>query len=159
MRKMRFRGVSEHKMFPNFLAMLQYTLLLVLMVFNLDFPITVTGATVQSGFKVIMFSHILIFVFSIVTLVSFYAKRNKRTAEKGILVLSALTGSVSFANILLRMVNGLFILMVVAQILSWTLFSVTFSVNVYKALGEALNPEPKRLDAFEHRASSFNKKP
>lgn len=159
MRKMRFRGVSEHKIFPHFLAMLQWTLLLVLMVFNLDFPVIATGATVQGGFKVIVFSHVLISIFSIIILVSFYVKRNKGTAEKCILVLSALTSVVSFTNILLRLVTGLFVLMTSVQILSWSLVSVTFSGSVYAILGDVLNPTTKGFDALERRVGSVNKKP
>jgi len=158
-RKMRFRRVSEHKMFPHFLTMLQWALLLVLMAFDLDFPITATGATVQGGFKIIVFSHVLISVFSIIILVSFSVKGNKGMTEKCILVLSALTSAVSLTNILLHLVNGLVILMIVAQIITWSLFSVTFSVSVYKVLVETLTPVPKRFDALEQKAGSVNKKP
>ena len=129
---MQLRKAVENKMFPHFLAVFQWALLVTGLVFNLNFSVAVTGAVADGGLKVIMLFHIWMLLLPVALCLIFFRMRREGIAERYIVSLSMLTVLFSIANISFHFANDLVLLMKVTEIVAWSLYNGMFSVSVYR---------------------------
>lgn len=137
---MQLRRVVKSKMFPHFLAMLQWTLLVISIVFNLHFSVAVTGAVANSGLKVIMLFHLWVLLFPVVLCLMFIRIRKEGIVERGIAGLSMITILFSVLNISLHFVDDFVLLMKATEVVAWSLYNGVFSMSVYKVSTGFLQP-------------------
>jgi len=138
---------------------LQWVLLIAVIIFDLNFPIIVTGASVQGAFKVIMLFHVLVPIFSVILLIVFYRSRNEGIVAKCALVLSGLTFFFSSVSIFLHLVNDFVLFVMIGEIVSWSLFNTTFSVSVYQITVDGLTLLRRRFVTARGRRFLSSEKP
>jgi len=137
---MQLRKVVENEAFPHFLVMFQWTLSVASLAFNLNFSVIVTGAVANGALKVIMFFHLWMLFFPIVSCLTFYRIRKKGITERCIVGLSLITVLFSIVNIFLHFVNDFALLMKATEVVAWSLYNSMFSVSIYKILEVFLLP-------------------
>lgn len=137
--------VLESKMFPHFLAMFQWTLLVMSIVFNKNFSVAVTGAVANDGLKVIMLFHLWMPFFAIVLCTMFYRIRKEGIAERCIISLSIIVFLFSIANISLHFVDDFVLLMKATELVAWSFYNAVFSISIYKILVVFLPFLPRRF--------------
>lgn len=155
---MKLRKAVENKMFPHFLSTFQWTLLVISLVFNMNFLVAVTGAVANGGLKVIMLFHLWMLSFPVVSCLIFYRIREEGMAERYIIGLSMITILFSIVNITLRFVNDLALLMKVTEVIAWSLYNSLFSVSVYKISIVFILPILRRFTKIEKKALRNDKK-
>jgi len=119
-------------MFPHFLTVALWVVLVASVAFNLNFAIAVTPATGNGGFKVITVLHLTLPLFSFLLCLFFYRMQNEGKAEKWIFRLALLTFLISSANIFLHFVEGLVFLMGAIEVVAWILYNSMFSFSIFK---------------------------
>jgi hypothetical protein len=135
---MQFSKAIKNKMLPHFIVLFQWTLLVLCIVFNLNFSVFMTAAVAQGGLKAIMFLHLLVPFLSIILFPIFYRIDKKGIEEKCIISLLLIIPMFSFANIYLHLVDDLVSLMKVTELAAWSLFNIVFSISLYKILAALL---------------------
>ena len=129
---MQLRKAVENKMFPHFLVIFQWTLLVISLAFNLNTSVAVTGAIANGGLKVIMLFHVWMLLFAAVLCLIFYRIRKEGIAERSIIGISMITILFSIVNISLHFVNDFVLLMKATEVVTWCLYNTMFSVSIYK---------------------------
>jgi len=142
---MRLSNAVADKMFPHFLATLQWTLLVVSLAFNLNFSVAVTGAMANDGLKVIMLFHFWMLFSSAVLCLSFYRMRKEGVVERFIASLSIIALAFSIGNIILHFVNGFAVLMKALEVIAWSLYNSIISASAYKISIRFLWPALRRF--------------
>ncbi len=151
---MQIRNVVGNNLFPHFLAMFQWILLVTILAFNLNFSVAVTGAVASGGLKVIMLFHLWMLFFPAVLFLPFYRIRNEGIAERCVIWLSIVTIFFSIVNISLYSVNDFVLLMKAIEVIMWSLYNGIFAVSVYKILIGFLSPilsESAKIEKETHR--------
>jgi len=149
---MQLRRAVQNKMFPHFLAMLQWILLVISLAFNLNFSALVTGAVANGGLKAIMPFHLWMFFFPAVLCPLFYGIRREGIAERCIIGLSGITIFFSIVNISLHFVNDFVLLMRATEVVAWSLYNSMFSMSIYRISIVFLLPVLKRYEKVEREA-------
>ena len=148
----------ESKMFPHFLVMFQWTLLVISIAFNMNFSVAVTGAVANDGLKVIMLFHLWMPFFTIVLCPMFYRIRKEGIAERCIIGLSIITLLFSIVNISLHFVDNLILFMKATEVVAWSLYNSMFSISMYKILVVFLLPPPGRFARIQKETLRNDKK-
>jgi len=146
---MQLRKAVGNEMFPHFLAIFQWTLLVVSLAFNLNFSVIVTGAVANGALKVVMFFHLWMLFFPVVSCLIFYRIRKKGITERCIVGLSLITVLFSTVNVFLHFVNDFALLMKATEVVAWSLYNSIFSVSIYKILEVFLLPVLMRFVKIE----------
>jgi len=149
---MQLRRAVENKMFPHFLATFQWTSLVIILAFNLNTSVAVTGAVASGGLKVIMLFHIWMLSFPVVSCLIFYRIRKEGIAERCIFAISMITILFSIVNISLHFVNDFVLLMKATEVIAWSLYNSMFSVSIYKISTVFLLPVLIRYKKIEKEA-------
>jgi len=155
---MQLRKAVENKMFPHFLVIFQWTLLVISLAFNLNTSVAVTGAIANGGLKVIMLFHVWMFLFAAVLCMIFYRIRKEGIVERSIIGISMITILFSIVNISLHFVNDFVLLMKATEVVTWCLYNTMFSVSVYKISTVSLLPVLMRPKKIEKETLRTNKK-
>lgn len=129
---MKLRGAIKSEMLPHFLAVFQWTLLVISLAFDLNISVAVTGAVANGGFKVIMLFHLWMLLFPVVLCLMFYRIRKEGIAERFIVGMSMITLSFSIMNVSLHFVNDSVLLMKTTEVVAWSLYNIMFSVSIYR---------------------------
>lgn len=154
----QFSKAVENKMFPHFLAVFQWTLLVLSITFNMNFSVAVTGAIANGGLKVIMIFHLWMLFFPIFFGPMFYRIRREGIAERCIMGLSMITFLFSIVNISLHFVDDLVLLMKATEVVAWSLYNSLFSISIYKILVVFLLPLLERFAKIEKETLHNDKK-
>lgn len=125
---------------PHILAAFQWVILILTLVFNVNFTVFVTGAVADGGLKVIMLFSLWMLFFSGMLCAFFYRVRREGVEEKTILVLSVFTAFFSGANIFLHFIDELILLMKVTEVIAWGLYNGIFFVSLYKIFNVFMLP-------------------
>lgn len=136
----RLREAVESGMFPHFLLIFQWALIVIIIVLNMNFSIVVTGALANEGLKVIMLLHLWLLLSPGVLSPMFYRIRKVGMVERCIVSLSIITFLFSIANIFFHFVNDFVVLMKSAEVIAWSLYNIMFSLSVYKVSTGILLP-------------------
>jgi hypothetical protein len=145
---MRHFRALENKMLPHIVMFFQWSSLVLLIGFNLNFAVFVTGAVTQGSFKVIMVYNILVPFFSILLLPIFYRIRKKGTVEKFIASLSVVASVIGFSSICLNFVDDFVILMKSTELAAWSLYNIMLSLSMYKVLATLLMSIERWFERF-----------
>lgn len=129
---MRLRKAVADKMFPHFLAALQWIVLVISLAFNLNVSVAVTGAVANDGLKVIMLFHLWILLSSAALCLLFYRIRKEGIVERFIVSLSIIAVVFSIGNISLHFVNDFVLLMKASEVIAWGLCNSMFSASAYR---------------------------
>lgn len=135
---MRHFKALENKTFPHIVMFFQWCSLVLLVAFNLNFAVLVTGAVAQGGFKVIMVYNILVPFFSILLFPIFYRIRKAGAAAKFIAILSVVASVIGFSGICLNFVDDFVFLMKSTEFAAWSLYNIMFSLSMYEVLATLL---------------------
>jgi len=155
---MQIRKAVDNKMFPHFLSIIQWTLLVISLAFNLNYSVAVTGAVANGGLKVIMLFHLWMLFIPVVLCLLFYRTRKEGIAEKCIVGLSMITILFSIVNIGLHFVNDLVSLMNATEVIVWSLYNSMFSVTMYKISIVFLLPIIERIERIDEETIRNKKK-
>ena len=129
---MRLRSILRSNRLPHILATFQWAILILTLVFNVNFTVFVTGAVAASGLKVIMLFSLWILLFSGMLCAFFYRIRREGVEEKTILVLSVFTAFFSGANIFFHFIDEFVLIMQVTEVIAWGFYNGIFFVSMYK---------------------------
>lgn len=127
-----FGKALGNKTFSYFFVAFQWLLIVVILVFNVHFSVAVASGLANGALKVIMFFHVLMLFFPTVSCLLFLRLRREGILERCILALSMATIFFSIVNISLHFVNNLVLLMKTSEVIAWSLYSIIFSLSVYK---------------------------
>lgn len=127
-----FGKALGNKMFSYFFVAFQWLLIVVILVFNLHFSVAVASGLANGALKVVMSFHVLMLLFPAISCCLFLRLRKQGIVERCILALSAITVLLSIVNISLHFVNNLVLLMKTSEVAAWSLYSIIFSLSVYK---------------------------
>jgi len=155
---MQVRKAFANKLLPHFVAAVQWALLIVILAFNMNFSIGVTGAVANGGLKVIMLFPFWMLLSSVVLGLVLYRIRKEGTAERGALGLSLIATLFSILNIFLHFTDDLLLLMKVAEVTAWVFYNSTVSVSLYKISFAFLLPTLRRFIRFGNETIRNDKK-
>lgn len=145
------------KMFSYFFVAFQWLLIVVILAFNLHFSVAIASGLANGALKVIMSFHVLMLLFPAVSCCLFFRLRKHGIVERCILALSATTVLLSTVNISLHFVDNLVLLMKTSEVVAWSLYSIIFSINVYKISYVYLVPAWRRNAEIGKSASRNGK--
>jgi hypothetical protein len=161
LKKLTFKLLKKHlqllnktvknKMFPHFLVVFQWTLLVGIMVFNQNFSVGITQGMIKGGFKVVTLFHLWMLFIPAVFCLTFYNVRKKGTIEKIILGLSITAFLFSAVNLYLHFVNNFVFLMKATEVAAWSLYNGVFSLSIYRILTEFLLPQRFDLTKYKEK--------
>jgi hypothetical protein len=155
---MQIRKAVENRMLPHFLSAFQWILLIISVVFNLNFLTVVTGAVASDGLKVIMVFHLWMLIFPVVLCLAFYRIRKAGKIERYVMILSVTTALFSIANISLYLVDGFALLMKTVEVIAWSLYNCMFSISMYQISITFLLPAIRRYTEIDKEMLSNDQK-
>jgi hypothetical protein len=155
---MQLRKAVENKMFPHFLSVIQWTLLVISLAFNLNYSVAVTGAVANGGLKVIMLFHLWMLLIPVVLCLLFYRIRKEGIAEKCVVGLSMIAVLFSIVNIGLHFVNDLVSLMNATEVVVWSLYNGMFAATMYKISIVFLLPIVERIERIDEERINNKKR-
>lgn len=142
----------RNKLLPHSMAAFQWALLVVILAFNMNFSIGVTGAVANGGLKVIMLFPFWMLISSIVLSLVLYRMRNDGTAERSALGLSLIATLFSIVTISLHFVDDFVSFMKAAEVIAWVFYNGMVSVSSYKISVAFLFPILRRYAKTENEA-------
>jgi len=142
---MQLHKAVEHNLFPHFLVIFQWALVVVSLGCGLNPSVTITRATANGGLKVIMLFHLFLLLFPIILCLTFFRIRKEGISERCVIGLSVATTLFSCVNVLSHFVDDFVLLTKVTEVVAWSLYSSIFSVSVYTVSKGSLFPVLRRL--------------
>jgi hypothetical protein len=131
---MQLVKAAKSKMLPHFLVVFNSVLLVLIVELNLNLVVVVTGAVADGGVKVLTVFHLWMPLFSIGLSPLFYRIRREGVTEKAIIIISAMVVVFSSVNIGFHFVDNFVLFTKAAEVATWALYSVMFSMSIYKIL-------------------------
>jgi hypothetical protein len=139
-------------MLLHLLVVLQWMLLILSLVFNINVSVAVTTATLNGYFKVITIFQVWLLLYPVIFCLALYRVSENRRIRSMFLCLSILATLFAIANISLHFVNNLVLLMKATEVAAWTFYNSLFAVSLYQLLSLLLTQSFKRQAKVESAA-------